>query len=72
MPGLRQHGHVFFGDIALCCYKHKVRWKYDEREIRRAGRSFAELRLDLDDVVDVELPPVPRHPGTRPGGVEPS
>ncbi|MGW0761081.1 hypothetical protein ACWD1Y_32170 [Streptomyces sp. NPDC002814] len=57
MPGLRQHGHVFFGDIALRCYKHKARWMYDERDIRRVGQAFAELRLDLDDVVDVRLPP---------------
>lgn len=56
MPGLRQHGHVFFGDIAVRCYKHKARWTYDERDIRAVGRTFAELDLDLDDVVDVQLP----------------
>ncbi|MEU9471238.1 endonuclease VII domain-containing protein [Streptomyces avermitilis] len=56
MPGLAQHGHVFFGDIAVRCYKHKARWMYDERDIRRTGQAFAELRLDLDDVVDVQLP----------------
>ncbi|WP_234335401.1 MULTISPECIES: hypothetical protein [Streptomyces] len=57
MPGLRLHGHVFFGDIALRCYKHKARWTYDERDIRRAGHAFAELRLDPGDVLDVQLPP---------------
>lgn len=30
---------------------------YDERDIRAAGRAFAELELGLDDVVDVQLPP---------------
>lgn len=37
-------------------YKHKARWAYDERDVRAAGRTFAELDVDLDDVVDVELP----------------
>ncbi|MGW3498316.1 hypothetical protein [Streptomyces sp. NPDC001020] len=56
MPGLRQHGHVFFGDIAVRCYKYKAHWTYDERDIRAAGRTFAEMDVDLDDVVDVHLP----------------
>ncbi|MFF0001793.1 hypothetical protein [Streptomyces avermitilis] len=56
MPRLRQHGHVFFGDIAVRCYKHKARWTYDERDIRAAGRTFADMEVDLDDVVDVQLP----------------
>ncbi|MFB8443617.1 endonuclease domain-containing protein [Streptomyces niveus] len=56
MPGLRRHGHVFFGDLAVRCYKHKARWTYDERDIRAAGRALAELDLDLGDVVDVQLP----------------
>ncbi|MET7458218.1 hypothetical protein ABZT03_41595 [Streptomyces sp. NPDC005574] len=56
MPGLAQHGHVFFGDIAVRCYKYKARWTYDERDIRCTGQAFAELRLDLDDLVDVQLP----------------
>nr|BAU77545.1 hypothetical protein SAVERM_2p101 [Streptomyces avermitilis MA-4680 = NBRC 14893] len=38
------------------CYKHKARWTYDERDIRAADRTFAELDLDLDDAVDVQLP----------------
>lgn len=57
MPGLRRHGHVFFGDVAVRCYKHKSRWTYDERDIRAAGGTFAELDLDLGNVVDVQLPP---------------
>jgi hypothetical protein len=46
MPHLRWHGQVFFGDIALRAYKHKARWMFEERDIRRAGQAFAELRLD--------------------------
>ncbi|MFE6892007.1 endonuclease domain-containing protein [Streptomyces sp. NPDC057694] len=56
MPGLAHHGHVFFGDIAVRCYKHKARWMYDDRDIRRVGQTFAELRVDLVDIVDVQLP----------------
>ncbi|WP_326608994.1 hypothetical protein OG949_01105 [Streptomyces scopuliridis] len=56
MPALRHQGHVFFGDIALRCHNHKSRWAYDERDIRRAGRVFAQLRLDLDDMAEVQLP----------------
>ncbi|MFI2241233.1 endonuclease domain-containing protein [Streptomyces chrestomyceticus] len=61
MPGLRLHGHVFFGDIAVRCYKHKARWMYDERDIRRTGRALAELQLGLDDVVQAQLPPYRDH-----------
>ncbi|MFC9627563.1 hypothetical protein ACFTXM_49095 [Streptomyces sp. NPDC056930] len=64
MPGLRQHGHVFFGDIAVRCYKHKARWTYDERDIRAAGRAFADMEVRLDDVADVQLPAyrdIPEH-----------
>ncbi|WP_406472582.1 endonuclease domain-containing protein [Streptomyces platensis] len=57
MPGLRQLGHVFFGDIEVRCYKHKARWMYVERDIRDAAGVFAEMEVNLDDVVDVQLPP---------------
>ncbi|TXR91750.1 hypothetical protein EAO73_35805 [Streptomyces sp. col6] len=56
MPGLREHGHVFLGDIAVRCYKHRARWMYDERDIRAAGRVFADMEVRLDDVVTVRLP----------------
>ncbi|MER0476843.1 endonuclease domain-containing protein [Streptomyces sp. Edi2] len=52
----QQHGHVFFGDVALRRYKYRGRWGYDERDIRRAGRTLADVPLDLDDVVEVRLP----------------
>ncbi|MCG8971570.1 endonuclease VII [Streptomyces sp. CL12-4] len=67
MPGLRQHGHVFFGDRAVRCYKHKGRWTYAEREIREAGGALAELDVDLDDVVDVQLPAHRNAPEGVPG-----
>ncbi|WP_406364399.1 hypothetical protein [Streptomyces sp. NBC_01579] len=45
MPGLRQHGHVFFGDTAVRCYKHKARWTYDERDngVHHAMLGIARL-----------------------------
>ncbi|MEW1926775.1 endonuclease domain-containing protein [Streptomyces sp. NPDC088360] len=54
--GLKQFGHVFIGDIALRCSKHKGRWMYAEGDIRRAGAVFATLPLDVGDLVDVQLP----------------
>ncbi|MFF4534220.1 endonuclease domain-containing protein [Streptomyces sp. NPDC001407] len=56
MGSLRRHGHVVIGDVALRCYKYKARWQYDERDVRRAARAYAEFRLDLGDVVDLQLP----------------
>ncbi|WP_053699666.1 hypothetical protein [Streptomyces sp. NRRL F-5755] len=53
---MQSHGYVFFGDIEVRCYKHKARRVYNERDIRRLGRALAELRLDLDVVVDAKLP----------------
>ncbi|MFD5378322.1 endonuclease domain-containing protein [Streptomyces griseoincarnatus] len=56
MVHLRRHNHVVIGDIALRCYKNKSKWTYDERDIRRAAQAFADFRLDVDDVVEVQLP----------------
>ncbi len=56
MPRLRLHSHVFFGGIAVRCYKHRARWTYDERDVRAAGQVLADLAGGLDDVVDVQLP----------------
>ncbi|KFG10875.1 endonuclease domain-containing protein [Streptomyces scabiei] len=56
MVHLRRHNHVVIGDIALRCYKNKSKWGYDERDIRRAARELADFRLDVDDVVEVQLP----------------
>lgn len=56
MVHVRRHGHVVFGDIAVCCFKHRSKWTYDERKIRRAAQTIADFRLDVDDVVEVPLP----------------
>lgn len=56
MMDLRRHNHVVIGDIALRCYKNKSKWTYDERDVRRAAQAFADFRLDVDDVVEVQLP----------------
>ncbi|MDX2631808.1 endonuclease domain-containing protein [Streptomyces scabiei] len=56
MAHVRRHGHVVFGDIAVRCFKNRSKWTYDEREIRRAAQTFADFRLDVDDVVEVPLP----------------
>ncbi|MFD0007133.1 endonuclease domain-containing protein [Streptomyces sp. NPDC127178] len=56
MVHLHRHNHVVIGDIALRCYKNKSKWTYDERDIRRAAQGFADFRLDIDDVVEVQLP----------------
>ncbi|MFC9931912.1 hypothetical protein [Streptomyces sp. NPDC127190] len=36
---------------------HRARWMYDERAIRAAGHPFAEMCVDLDDVIEGQLPP---------------
>ncbi|WP_051767451.1 hypothetical protein [Streptomyces sp. NRRL S-37] len=56
MPGLRQHVRVLFGDTAVRCCKHTMRWMYDERDVRSADQALAGLHVDLGDVVDVQLP----------------
>ncbi|MEU5415768.1 hypothetical protein [Streptomyces clavifer] len=56
MSGLAQYDYVLFGDVAVRCYKHKGRWGFVERDIRRAGQTLAELRLDLEEMDVVQLP----------------
>ncbi|MEU2069949.1 hypothetical protein [Streptomyces anulatus] len=55
-PALARYDYVLFGDMAVRCYKHKGSWRYAERDIRRAGQTLAELRLDLEDMAVVQLP----------------
>ncbi|MEU0389203.1 endonuclease domain-containing protein [Streptomyces chartreusis] len=50
------HGHVFVGDVAVRGYKDKGRWKYDDRDIRRAGQALAAVTVDTADVVDARVP----------------
>ncbi|WP_438453365.1 endonuclease domain-containing protein [Streptomyces asiaticus] len=47
--------HVLIGNVAVRGYKHKHRWRLDERNIREAGERLASLRIDLDDLVDARL-----------------
>ncbi|MEU7075989.1 endonuclease domain-containing protein [Streptomyces narbonensis] len=53
---LRRHGHIVVGDAPLRLYKHKSLWKYDERDVRRAARTLADVGVVADDVVEVVLP----------------
>jgi hypothetical protein len=50
------HGDVLLGDIAVRGYKDKGRWKYDDRDIRRAGQALAAMSIDTTDVVEAEVP----------------
>ncbi|OEJ49528.1 endonuclease domain-containing protein [Streptomyces agglomeratus] len=50
------HGYVFIGDVAVRGYKDKGRWKYDDRDIRRAGQALAAVRVDHTDVVEAQVP----------------
>ncbi|MFJ4790833.1 endonuclease domain-containing protein [Streptomyces sp. NPDC088794] len=50
------HGHVFVGDVAVRGYKDKGRWRYDDRDIRRAGRHLASVVIDSADLVEAGFP----------------
>ncbi|WP_329347197.1 endonuclease VII domain-containing protein [Streptomyces sp. NBC_01261] len=52
--------HVLIGDVAVRGYKHKNRWRLDERDIRKAGERLASLAIDLDDLVDARPQPTDR------------
>ncbi|WP_043271977.1 endonuclease domain-containing protein [Streptomyces sp. CT34] len=60
---LHHHGHTVIGDAALRGYKYKGRWRYDERDVRRAGRALAELPINLDDLAEIHLPEYRDHIG---------
>ena len=60
---LRHHGHIVIGDVALRGYKHKARWTYDERDVRRAGHALADLHIDFNDLTEVQLPEYRDHLG---------
>ncbi|WP_043267256.1 endonuclease domain-containing protein [Streptomyces sp. CT34] len=64
----RHHGHIVIGDVALRGYKHKARWTYDERDVRRAGRALAEAPIDFTDLVEVQLPEYRDHLGREEWG----
>ncbi|MFI1502604.1 endonuclease domain-containing protein [Streptomyces platensis] len=48
--------HVFIGDFPLRGYKHKGRWRLDDREVQQAGRALVQLPFDPHDLVDTKLP----------------
>ncbi|MFD0287682.1 endonuclease domain-containing protein [Streptomyces lutosisoli] len=50
------HGHILIGDVAVRGYKDKGRWKYDDRDIRRAGQTLAAVTVDHGDVVEAQVP----------------
>ncbi|PWI06506.1 hypothetical protein DIZ27_33370 [Streptomyces sp. NWU339] len=50
------HGHVFIGDVAVRGYKDKGRWKYDDREIRRAAQALAAIQVAQADLVEAQVP----------------
>ncbi|MFD4318977.1 endonuclease domain-containing protein [Streptomyces sp. NPDC058548] len=47
--------YVVIGDVAVRGYKHKNRWRVDDRDIRRAAAQLAALDVDLLDLVDARL-----------------
>ncbi|MDX2547823.1 endonuclease domain-containing protein [Streptomyces sp. WI04-05B] len=50
------HGYVLLGDVAVRGYKDKGRWKYDDRDIRRAAQTLAAVTIDTTDVVEAQVP----------------
>ncbi|RZD92214.1 endonuclease domain-containing protein [Streptomyces albidoflavus] len=48
-------GHVLIGDAAVHGYKHRQRWRFLDRDIQKAARQLAELRIDAGDLVDACL-----------------
>jgi hypothetical protein len=51
-----RHGYVIVGDAAVCAYKNAGRWKYDEREVRRAAQALAALDVNRQDLIEVRFP----------------
>ncbi|MET8677119.1 endonuclease domain-containing protein [Streptomyces sp. NPDC004647] len=49
------HGYILIGDAPVRGYKHKGQWRFDDREIRRAGQALEELKFDRADLVDAGL-----------------
>jgi hypothetical protein len=44
------------GELTTGHYKHKAHWRYDERDVRQAGRLYTEFPLDFSDLVELQLP----------------
>ncbi|MFG2530096.1 hypothetical protein [Streptomyces sp. NPDC048516] len=48
--------HVFVGDFPLRGYKHKGRWRLDDRQVQKAGIRLAEARSTALFQLATELP----------------
>ncbi|MGW1601401.1 endonuclease domain-containing protein [Streptomyces eurythermus] len=48
-----EHDFVHFGHVAVRAYKHANRWKFNEPDVRSAGRTIAALPWDPEDLVDL-------------------
>ncbi|WP_030931976.1 endonuclease domain-containing protein [Streptomyces sp. NRRL B-24720] len=47
-----EHDFVYFGHVGVRAYKHTNRWRFNEPEVRSAGRTIAALPWDPEDLVD--------------------
>lgn len=59
-PRFQQHGHVFFGDLALRRYKRKNLRGFEDRDVYAVGKLLRDIVVARDDVVEVHLPPTAR------------
>ncbi|WP_180685607.1 endonuclease domain-containing protein [Streptomyces gossypiisoli] len=48
-----EHDFVHFGHVGVRAYKHANRWKFDEPDVRSAGRTIAALPWDPEDLIDL-------------------
>lgn len=67
-PGLsrywfQRHGHILIGDVAVRGYKHKNRWRLDDRDIRKAATRLKDLSIAPDDRVSALPAPSRRSSG---------
>lgn len=52
---LHHHGRILIGDKALRAFKDKAQWRYDDRDIRRAGHELAAIHADPQDLVEIAV-----------------
>ncbi|MGW6941356.1 endonuclease domain-containing protein [Streptomyces xanthophaeus] len=52
---IHNHGHIVIGGNAIRAFKDKARWRYDERDIRRAGHQLVSVTVDPQDLVEVQI-----------------
>lgn len=51
---LSHHGHILVGDNALRAFK-TAKWRYDERDIRRAAHALNAITVDPQDLVEIQI-----------------